>query len=140
MVLSADAGPDAAKSSAVGAVPPSSPSPQLMRGIVAPPQLLPSLVPFDRAVQDRARAAAGACRALTPVRCKKTDCTFTARAARCKHLTVRLQHASRDVVINFIFAARTARCEGRPWYPQRAERAAHYGAVPVARRIIFYKI
>jgi hypothetical protein len=74
-----------------------------------------------------ARRAGGArpCRALTPL--------------RCKHLTVRLQHASRDVIIKFIFAARTARCEGRPWYPQRAERVADCGAVPAARRIIFVK-
>ena len=46
-------------------------------------------------------------------------------------------HASRDVIIDFVFAARTARCEGRPWYPERAERAANCGAVPAARRIIF---
>jgi hypothetical protein len=68
---------------------------------------------------------AGACRALTPL--------------RCKHFTVRLQYASCDVIISFIFAARTARCEGRPWYPQRAERAADCGAVPAARMIIFIK-
>ena len=73
-----------------------------------------------------ASTAAGACRALTPL--------------RCKHLTVRLQHASRAVIINFIFAARTARCERRPWYPQRAERAADCGAVPAARRIIFLNV
>jgi hypothetical protein len=42
----------------------------------------------------------GARRALTPL--------------RCKHLTVRLQHASRDVIFNFIFAARTARREKGP--------------------------
>jgi hypothetical protein len=30
---------------------------------------------------------------------------------RCKHLTVRLEHPSRDIIINFIFAARTVRRE-----------------------------
>jgi hypothetical protein len=68
---------------------------------------------------------AGACTALTPL--------------RCKHLTVRLQHASRDVIINFIFAARTARCVGWPRYPLRAQRAADCGVVPAARMIIFIK-
>ena len=66
----------------------------------------------------------GACRALTTI--------------RCKNLTVRLRSARRDATISFIFAVRTARCEGRPWYPQRAERAAACGAVPAARRIIFF--
>jgi hypothetical protein len=73
---------------------------------------------------------AAACRALTTI--------------RCKNLTVRLRSARRDATISFILAARTGRRsaqrEGRPWYPQRAERAAHCGAVPTARRIIFCKI
>jgi hypothetical protein len=57
---------------------------------------------------------------------------------RCKNLTVRLRSARRDATISLIFAVRTARCEGRPWYLQRAERAAASGAVLAARRIIFF--
>jgi hypothetical protein len=70
------------------------------------------------------RCGGDACRALTTI--------------RSKNLTVRLRSARRDATISFIFAARTAPCEGRPWYPQCAERAADWGDVPAACRIIFY--
>ena len=51
--------------------------------------------------------------------------------------------ATQQLVLLFSQRAPRAAREGlleRPWYPQRAERAADCAAVPAARRIIFYKI
>ena len=84
---------------------------------------LQGFVPFRAYIRYGASRAG---RALTPL--------------RCKHLTVRLQHALRDVIINFIFAARTVRRGKGPRQLQRAERAADCGSVPAARRIIFLNV